>query len=101
MGWVQVRQQGGQNNELKPEHLDELNEREMKAQTEGFGIWNKASTKPLWLCVNILLMTDVLEYLNYVSNFLWSGLFCLSRQSSSKVTTDMFSLFHEMEWWLS
>jgi hypothetical protein len=43
IGWLQVRQQGGQNNELKPEYLQELNEREMKAQTEGYGIWNKVS----------------------------------------------------------
>jgi hypothetical protein len=43
IGCVQVRQQGGQNAELKAEYLQELNEREMKAQTEGYGIWNKAS----------------------------------------------------------
>ncbi|KAG0567867.1 hypothetical protein KC19_7G168000 [Ceratodon purpureus] len=40
-GWAKVRQQGGQNNEVKPELLQELNEREMKAQTEGYGIWTK------------------------------------------------------------
>lgn len=51
MGWLQVRQQGGQNNELKPEYLQELNEREMKAQTEGFGIWNKVICTELSICL--------------------------------------------------
>lgn len=40
-GWAKVRQQGGQNSEVPPAVMTELNEREMKAQTEGLGIWNK------------------------------------------------------------
>jgi hypothetical protein len=50
IGWLQVRQQGGQNNELKPEYLQELNDREMKAQTEGYGIWNKVSKLGTMVC---------------------------------------------------
>lgn len=43
---AQVRQQGSQNNEVSSAYLTELTEREEKAQTQGYGIWTKAS---IWL----------------------------------------------------
>jgi staphylococcal nuclease domain-containing protein 1 len=45
-GWAKVRQQGSQNNEVSSAYLTELTEREEKAQTQGYGIWTKAS---IWL----------------------------------------------------
>ncbi|CAM6104246.1 unnamed protein product [Calypogeia fissa] len=40
-GWAKVRPQGGQSNEVSATYIQELEQREAKAQEDGLGIWNK------------------------------------------------------------